>query len=627
MSYHQVCLRRVFCRVVLLRTSVVATCVCLFALQAVPGLRATAADSDSGDVAYVSSQRMLVCGMDEVFEIDLADVQPDEVTKRWSWRAKDCSELPATLQNQFRTTDECKPIDADRYLVTSSGGGCAMIERSSGNAIWYASVPNAHSIELLPNNRVVVASSTNANGNRLVLFDLDIPETPIWHTPLYSAHGVVWDESRQRLFALGFDVLQCYELSDWDSRQPSLKLHSTHELPDEGGHDLQPVPMSDDLVLSTHEHVYLFDRMSEAFRPHPDLHDKTDVKGVSIDVHSDRVVWTQGNENAWWTDTLNLLNPIASIRLEEEKIYKARWLPAASTDPERLSCEQASPQAMAEAAGVTLPPSPWHVANVWWNFEKPIEHFESLEMDVSIDRDVPDDYNLYVSPCGVAKINGLQFYGGLQTNVNGWADGENRKRLHPGKGGIFSRWSSDLKTPIGLEHVRTAAPECLVESAGYEGEFASVRRPFPWTCGTYTFGIYKGETDTVKSTEGTWFECRITSKFGQKTVVGSIFFEGTDFTFWERHSAFVEVYSTSKIPRSGIPKVNVTFGWPRINGEKIALKDATAYYPDQQGPSSPDCAIVKADGENCVVEVAEIFKREESKRRHSLLLQQSAPTN
>ena len=59
-------------------------------------------------------------------------------------------------------------------------------------------------------------------------------------------------------------------------------------------------------------------------------------------------------------------------------------------------CKQPSPEVLAEAAGVTLPPLPWHVANVWWDFEGPVEHFTSLEVDVTIDRDVPSDYNLYI---------------------------------------------------------------------------------------------------------------------------------------------------------------------------------------------------------------------------------------
>jgi hypothetical protein len=289
-------------------------------------------------------------------------------------------------------------------------------------------------------------------------------------------------------------------------------------------------------------------------------------------------------------------------------------------------CALPPPAEMAAAAGVTLPKFPWHIANIWWNFHAPVAGFQSLEMDVTIDRDVPSTYNLYISPCGIAKINGLQFYGGIQTNINGWVSAENRERVHPGKGIIFSRWSSDKKTPIGLDHVRTAGPDCLVESAGYEGEFASVRRPFQWGKGTYTWSIHKGETEQVDGKPATWFHCRVVDHAKPDAVfdVGSLRFEGEDFTFWERHSAFVEVYSTAKIPRSNIPKVKVTFGWPRVNGEKVALKAASAYYPDK-GPAGPDCATATVDGGNIVVEVGPIFKRDETGRRHSLELKRADP--
>jgi hypothetical protein len=45
-----------------------------------------------------------------------------------------------------------------------------------------------------------------------------------------------------------------------------------------------------------------------------------------------------------------------------------------------------------------LPPQPWHMADIWWKFEEPTPHFEALDIDVTIDRDVPADVNLYVSP-------------------------------------------------------------------------------------------------------------------------------------------------------------------------------------------------------------------------------------
>jgi hypothetical protein len=281
-------------------------------------------------------------------------------------------------------------------------------------------------------------------------------------------------------------------------------------------------------------------------------------------------------------------------------------------------CAQPSPQAMADALGITLPRLPWHLVNIWWEFERPIEHFESLAVEVTIDRDVPTNYNLYVSPCGLGKISGKQFYGGLQSNINGWANATNRTRVHPGKGAIFSRWSSDKKTPIGLDHVRVAGPDCLVESAGYEGEFASVRRPFAWTRGTYTWQVVKDRTETDAAGTNTWFRCEVKDAQGKVFQVGSLRFEGDDFTYWEKHSAFVEVYSTAKIPRSNIPKVVVTFGQPQVNGKPAPLKRASAYYPSKTGPASPDCAVATVEGRNVRVEVGPLFKRDEQQRRHEL---------
>ena len=175
---------------------------------------------------------------------------------------------------------------------------------------------------------------------------------------------------------------------------------------------------------------------------------------------------------------------------------------------EELSTAQESPKQMAEKLGIKLPALPWHVADIWWKFDKPIEHFETLTMDVTIDRDVPTNYNLYISPVGIAKINGMDFYGGLQTGINGWASRTNQERVFVGKGAIFSRWSHDKKKPIGLDFVRLAS-DGLCESAGYEGEFCSVRRPFAWSKGTYTYSVIKGDTEMVKGEPQTWFHCLV----------------------------------------------------------------------------------------------------------------------
>jgi hypothetical protein len=287
-------------------------------------------------------------------------------------------------------------------------------------------------------------------------------------------------------------------------------------------------------------------------------------------------------------------------------------------------CAQPSPGEMAQAVGVELPAYPWHTSNIWWDFVQPIEHFESLEMDIAVDRDVPSTYNLYISPVGSAQINGLQFYGGLQTNINGWESAEKQVRVHRGKGAIFSRWSHDKKTKLSFADLK-AEPDGLCETAGYEGEFASVRRPFAWTKGTWTYRVAKDREEVVDGKTYTWFLCQVKAADGTATDIGRLRFEGADFTYAPRHSAFVEVYSTEQISKSGIPKVNITFGWPRFNGAKPAGKGVHAVYPDKKPTGSPDCAWVKADGENCVVEVGPIFKREEAKRRHPLEVRPAAP--
>ena len=96
------------------------------------------------------------------------------------------------------------------------------------------------------------------------------------------------------------------------------------------------------------------------------------------------------------------------------------------------------------------------------------------------------------------------------------------------------------------------------------------------------------------------------------------------FSFWNKHSAFVEVYSTAGIPRSAIPKVNVTFGWPEINGQPAKARGVSAHYPNSGVQAGPDCAKAFADGSDVRVEVGPIFKRPENERTHPLAIKAPA---
>jgi len=274
------------------------------------------------------AEQLILCGWDEVFILDLAQAEKGKIEKLWSWRGADRKELPESLRNAFRTTDDCKPVDGGRkILISSSSGGCALVQRPSGRVLWYALVPNAHSLELLPQNRVIAASSLSPTGNRLMLYDLARPDQVLWDGPLPSAHGVVWDADRQVLWALGLKELRCYERKDWTTDKPSLAMKASYPLPDEDGHDLQAVPGTKDLVVTTGRHVYLFDRGELRFRLHPALADMAMVKCVSIHPVSRRTAFVQASGKEWWNDTIGLLSPPGQLTLPGQRLYKVRWLP------------------------------------------------------------------------------------------------------------------------------------------------------------------------------------------------------------------------------------------------------------------------------------------------------------
>ena len=137
------------------------------------------------------------------------------------------------------------------------------------------------------------------------------------------AHGVIWDETRQRLWALG-DFL--YRLKFTGGKLSIEKKFKPPLSPT--GHDLFPLHKDAILLVSDNEALYLFDVATEKLeiisRPHgiksaSQYHDGTiwisdpaELKGAA-DWQSDEVI--RGSPNA----------PQIRYRNKGAKFYKARW--------------------------------------------------------------------------------------------------------------------------------------------------------------------------------------------------------------------------------------------------------------------------------------------------------------
>ena len=271
-----------------------------------------------------NENHLAVCGGKEVRIIDMQSSHGDNVAQVWSWSVEDKTQgLPAEYAEYLTPLDECKFVDGNKkLLLTSSSSAVVLLDIKSKVCEFYARTPMAHSADLLPNNRIAVALSTNIKGNSLEIYDISQPEKVLWRDSLYSGHGVVWHAERESLYALGYDVLREYKLKDWQSDTPSLELAASWPLPIKSGHDLVKVDAKQ-MLVSGHEGVRWFNVKSGEFSPFEPLKDTRNVKSVNYNPTLRRLIYTKG-EVSWWTHNIYQQNPDKTITIDSLNIYKVR---------------------------------------------------------------------------------------------------------------------------------------------------------------------------------------------------------------------------------------------------------------------------------------------------------------
>lgn len=259
---------------------------------------------------------------------------------------------------------------------------------------------------------------------------------------------------------------------------------------------------------------------------------------------------------------------------------------------------------LAQSKSITLPSLPWHLMQIKWTYADSIIDFQRIDMDIKVDRDIPTSYYLYISPFN-GSFNGQQFYAGIQTNIGGSPTKENLTEIREGgKGAIFSRWSHDQVTPIGVEYVDMYEGG-LCASAGYEGEFCSVRRPYIWTKGTYTISLVKEETITFNGEPHSWVCMTVTDKEnGNVTRIGRLLFSGEKLLWKYNNKAFVETYSFAENARY-IPEASITFSRPMIGDETIFLSEIVTHQPIsatvEPNANTPNCAYITSENTDVTV--------------------------
>lgn len=276
-------------------------------------------------IPAAAATRLYACGDDQIREYRIRN---GKATESWRWTAAAATDLPANYRTALLAhIDDCKPVDGGRaILATASTGGVVLIERATGRVRFRATAPMAHSADLLPDGRIAVALSIDADGDRLELYDRDRPEEVLLHLPLPSGHGAVWDADRSRLFVLSHDLVQSYAVAG-SRTAPTLTEMARWTLPGRrDGHDLS---RRDDgrFFVTTDDGVWTFDPDAGSFTAFAALNPKLRVKAVSA--AGGRLAWVQAEER-WWAKgfTIARADGAEPVRIPVKNIhlYKVRWV-------------------------------------------------------------------------------------------------------------------------------------------------------------------------------------------------------------------------------------------------------------------------------------------------------------
>ena len=247
----------------------------------------------SGSSSKVDKE-IITCGDSKVMIINIGKASMTTVPYEWEWDSKTANDLSVTLKGRLLGMDECKVVNEGNdqlVLLTSSGGSALILSRKTKKCLFTAvDAPGAHSIELLPNNRVVVALSGDAGGFQV--YDRN------------ASNKVIFKEDQKK--------------QEWN-----LPLGGTEQIPD--GHDL--IRISDhELGFTTAYNVYVLDTNTGTISEFEPMKGRKFIKSFNYDKESGYLVYTYADIE-WWTHNIHIQNPNKTITISNVNLYKVRTVP------------------------------------------------------------------------------------------------------------------------------------------------------------------------------------------------------------------------------------------------------------------------------------------------------------
>ena len=233
---------------------------------------------------------------------DISEGNLDDGSLVWSYKMPYYNIAGTKFRHSEKYGDVALAVCGNSY-------GC-MISYPEGKLLWRTegAASNPHSIELMPNGVIAIASSSGGEV-RFFTTDKNLSRTAAASVVLEDAHGVLWDEELQVLWAIGRTTLTAYRITLDGSKvtvTEDTALRAT--IPSDWSHDLAPVYGNKDaLWVTTGSHVYQFDKNTKTFRTNYAGHeilDRANIKGVgNFDDGSFVFIYPDGAFKTWTSQT------------------------------------------------------------------------------------------------------------------------------------------------------------------------------------------------------------------------------------------------------------------------------------------------------------------------------------
>ena len=238
---------------------------------------------------------------------DISNGKLDDSSRVWSYKMPYYN----IAGTKFRHSETFGDV---ALAVCGTSYGC-MISYPAGELLWYTDTAanNPHSIELMPNGVIAIASSTGAQV-RFFTTNEKFAKKPAATMSLEDAHGVLWDEQNQILWAVGRTVLTAYRvtLNADGTVVVSEDTSRRATIPSDHAHDLAPVYGNpDELWITTGLHVYRYNKVTKTFFTEYDGYkylNRSSVKGVgNFEDGSLVFLYPDGAFQSWTTKSMILV--------------------------------------------------------------------------------------------------------------------------------------------------------------------------------------------------------------------------------------------------------------------------------------------------------------------------------